>query len=334
MKRISLLIVLSLSFLLFGCGGEEKNIQESEILKEESDISTSEKVNEENITMTEEVFQKAYDDLVNYITELGNYLGEFSILLGEEQDFIRDGNAYFSESEEFYAIKEKVIATCDEMLQYDTDDLSNEMIKCYDKLDELAVLSVKHWEELETTTEMSELDKVVYGYNDDFAAILDELHVFLADATISHMEANNVDQEVIEEYKRIYADIYEETEHADHYSGNTSSFTNKYGTPTTICAYSGCNAYIANSGDTNCCTIHSNKCLNCYDYIDGDAMYCMSCISGSISSSSGSSSYSSGGCQYKYLDGSICGAKTDSYDSLCDRHFNELNETYHSFVGN
>lgn len=57
-----------------------------------------------------------------------------------------------------------------------------------------------------------------------------------------------------------------------------SSFTNKYGTPTTKCAHLGCNNYIASSGDTNCCTIHSNRCLECGKYIDEDAAYCMDCI--------------------------------------------------------
>lgn len=58
----------------------------------------------------------------------------------------------------------------------------------------------------------------------------------------------------------------------------SSSFTNKYGTRTTICAYDGCSAYIAASGDTNCCITHSNKCLSCRIYIDGDAAFCMSCL--------------------------------------------------------
>ena len=61
-------------------------------------------------------------------------------------------------------------------------------------------------------------------------------------------------------------------------TNSKSSFTNKYGTPTTKCAHSGCNNYIASSGDTNCCTIHSNRCLECGKYIDEDATYCMDCI--------------------------------------------------------
>ena len=79
-------------------------------------------------------------------------------------------------------------------------------------------------------------------------------------------------------------------------SGSKSSFTNKYGTATTKCAHAGCNNYIASSGDTNCCTLHSNKCLECGKYIDEDAAYCMDCITkaakGSKTSSSSSSSSS------------------------------------------
>ena len=72
------------------------------------------------------------------------------------------------------------------------------------------------------------------------------------------------------------------------------SFTNAFGTSTTRCAHPGCNNYIASSGDTNCCTIHSNRCLNCGKYIDEDASYCMSCIEKSLSSSSGNSNSSTG----------------------------------------
>ena len=69
------------------------------------------------------------------------------------------------------------------------------------------------------------------------------------------------------------------------YNGSSSSqtdgyFTNKYGTRTTKCAHTGCNNYIASSGDTNCCVTHSNKCGECRCYIDEDAMFCLDCLSG------------------------------------------------------
>ena len=61
-------------------------------------------------------------------------------------------------------------------------------------------------------------------------------------------------------------------------SQKTEAFTNLYGTPTTKCAHKGCKNNIASSGDTNCCTVHSRRCLECGKYIDEDATWCMSCI--------------------------------------------------------
>lgn len=67
------------------------------------------------------------------------------------------------------------------------------------------------------------------------------------------------------------------------YKKSYSSFTNRYGTATTVCAHSGCSSYIASSGDTNCCTKHSNRCLECKCYIDEDAMFCLRCIENALS---------------------------------------------------
>lgn len=61
-----------------------------------------------------------------------------------------------------------------------------------------------------------------------------------------------------------------------------SYFSNKYGNSTTRCAKSGCRNYIVSSGDSAYCAIHSNKCLECHCYIDGDAMYCMNCLTDAL----------------------------------------------------
>lgn len=109
----------------------------------------------------------------------------------------------------------------------------------------------------------------------------------------------------------------------------TNTFTNVYGTATTICVHSGCTNYIASSGNTNCCVSHSNKCLNCGKYIDEDAMYCLSCLTESVKSSK-----KSNGCEYKKSNGEICGAKVGSHAPLCDKHFKELDDVYNSLLGN
>lgn len=128
-------------------------------------------------------------------------------------------------------------------------------------------------------------------------------------------------------------------------SGISANFTNKYGTPTTLCAHAGCNNYIASSGDTNCCTVHSNRCLNCNKYIDEDAVYCMSCLSGSItksqssskssSSSSSSSSSTAGGpgkCKYKVGSTFVC-SKDATNGNFCKEHYDYLNDAYNSLFG-
>jgi hypothetical protein len=56
------------------------------------------------------------------------------------------------------------------------------------------------------------------------------------------------------------------------------TFTNNYGTATTICAEPGCSNYIASSGDTHNCVVHANRCVECGIYIDSDAVWCMTCI--------------------------------------------------------
>ena len=125
-------------------------------------------------------------------------------------------------------------------------------------------------------------------------------------------------------------------------SSVSTSFTNKYGTPTTLCAHAGCNNYIASSGDTNCCTVHSNRCLNCNKYIDEDAVYCMSCLSGSITnsqssskSSSSSSSSTAGGpgkCKYKVGSTFVC-SKNATNGNFCKEHYDYLNDAYNSLFG-
>lgn len=94
---------------------------------------------------------------------------------------------------------------------------------------------------------------------------------------ISRPSMSKEDEKVIYYCKAHFDAVQKET--SGKPGAGASDFTNKYGTPSTICAHAGCNKTIAKSGDTNCCTTHSNKCGNCRCYIDEDALFCMSCIS-------------------------------------------------------
>lgn len=86
-----------------------------------------------------------------------------------------------------------------------------------------------------------------------------------------------------------YVDVDNEYETTTDYltENTTRYFSNAYGTANTLCVVAGCDNYIASTGDTNCCVMHSNKCLECGKYIDGDAMYCISCLSKAANSAYG-----------------------------------------------
>jgi hypothetical protein len=103
------------------------------------------------------------------------------------------------------------------------------------------------------------------------------------------------------------------------HSSAQSSFTNKYGTSTTKCAHTGCSNYIANSGDTNCCKEHSNRCLDCNKYIDEDAYYCISCIAAAATPSCEACS--------KDATYSIKGL-TGQTEYYCTEHYNDMKDLW------
>lgn len=112
----------------------------------------------------------------------------------------------------------------------------------------------------------------------------------------------------------------------------STPFTNEYGTPTTKCAHSGCNNYIASSGDTNCCTTHSNKCLSCGKYIDEDAMYCIRCLTSAANKNTTSSS-SGEKCHFKQGGQEVCNNPCVSGENYCSYHLQYLTDAFNSLFG-
>lgn len=112
----------------------------------------------------------------------------------------------------------------------------------------------------------------------------------------------------------------------------STPFTNEYGTPTTKCAHSGCNNYIASSGDTNCCTTHSNECLSCGKYIDEDAMYCIRCLTSAANKNTTSSS-SGEKCHFKQDGQEVCNNPCVSGENYCSYHLQYLTDAFNSLFG-
>lgn len=111
-----------------------------------------------------------------------------------------------------------------------------------------------------------------------------------------------------------------------------SSFTNEYGTAETICAHSGCNSYIASSGDTNCCVAHSNHCLECYKYIDEDANWCVSCLAKAAGKATSQNEHYCEVCGQTAVY-SIDGI-TGSKEYYCYTHYNEMKDLIEWMIGN
>ena len=110
------------------------------------------------------------------------------------------------------------------------------------------------------------------------------------------------------------------------------AFTNKYGTRTTVCAHTGCTNYIASSGDTNCCTVHSNRCLDCNCYIDEDATWCLSCLEKAAEKVAQTNQHYCEVCgdEATYSFEGISGTK----EYYCYTHYNEMKDMLDWMQGN
>lgn len=118
-------------------------------------------------------------------------------------------------------------------------------------------------------------------------------------------------------------------------SSTKTSFTNKYGTPTTICAHRGCTNYIASSGDTNCCTTHSRRCAECGKYIDEDGTWCMDCLKKGAEQVVQSKQKKCSDCSNpatKILVITDPSGKSESF-SVCQKHYDMYKKEFNSRPG-
>ena len=155
----------------------------------------------------------------------------------------------------------------------------------------------------EAKTELEKIDDMDYKDISDLIKLCDAhisydngssgAYMLIDDLSFEYQSKEQLEKinAFIEESKKAYKEFYDKlVEESKANNSNNSAdkrssyspFTNKYGTSTTKCAHSGCTNYIASSGDTNCCTVHSSRCIECGCYIDEDANWCMDCIKGAL----------------------------------------------------
>ncbi|MBR5273572.1 MAG: hypothetical protein IKU25_09340, partial [Clostridia bacterium] len=153
----------------------------------------------------------------------------------------------------------------------------------------------------EITSARCETCGTYYKSNEECTTCTSEYYDILK-SYFSHKDGGKVDQICSDEYCENYIAYSGYTEKCAGHSGHCEncylyinfdgkcenckkpedSFTNIYGSYYSTCMVDGCNSYVATSGATHCCVIHSARCGNCNCFIDGDAMYCMPCLESAL----------------------------------------------------
>ena len=279
-----------------------------------NDVSLELEPRIEKISMTKEEYDKAYSDLDTYVYRIMDFSNELSNILNSDPEILANKSVNMAQNPKVCASREALNEVYNEIRTYDCSKLSSEFVECFDELQSYAAQMVTYSDDLSVEMPLEEFyDLVINGLTSSQNEYVQNIGDLLvkAENAFSHLDTSSP------------------------MNDSDLGFTNKYGTPTTICANEGCLNYIATSGDTCYCTEHSNRCLNCNQYIDGDAMYCMSCLTSYVDKKTGrtKNNDSKTTCHYKDSGGSICGANTNKYENLCDRHFEELYDLYRELGG-
>ena len=339
MKRVNAVILILFALLLCSCGN--KNVSSRGETAEVAPIRTY------NENMSEEEFTKVTYDFIEYSTDFGDVFTKMASLCEKYSDEINSSETFdWSQYWDFREVKENVNSVCDKIISYDDSICSKEYQLCIDEFKGMAYQMKTFFDTVSCEMDTNDIDTLTQRLENDINVGMNNATIYQIMATAAYMESSGADQARVDEMLASVKDTYVYREAMGINSSGTSEkpstyntvFTNSFGSPDTKCNHPGCNNTIASSGDTNCCVMHSNKCLNCGKYVDEDALFCMDCLSGKTTSIEDTGKYNSsnvpkGGCQYQYFDGSICGKPTNHYASLCDEHFKQLNDTYNAFIG-
>lgn len=218
-----------LMFLLCGCSSQGADNAESEpdvsaaVAESAAPItSTASFESAEPVTnrMSEEVYNRSLEDIVKYVETNGTYMDEFAKFLQNNVEAISGEEINLSEIEGFCDFQKEVIRLCDEMMRYDTSEMSEEMQHCFELLAKFAAVSKKHWEDIGKKISPGQFEKISYEYQEAFSEYLSELFTCQIKAMIAYMEENNGDPETIANLKK---SIGEETTNSGNSSNNNSS---------------------------------------------------------------------------------------------------------------
>lgn len=304
MKKVLTAGLLTLVILLGGCStSPSSNAQESSGNNSSNDVSSV------------DLIQETQETLAPYLAILGKESEDGAVGLPQEAiDTINAVKIMDRTGTVSHGMPDFISTQVSIMQWIDNSEATEQEFDSF--LESLRLYFGKPEEGVEDYDTMSEETHVWVDYNNssyvacwyDAGVITVEWHY---DESISNSEIDNT---------------------PDTENDNTVAFTNKYGTPTTVCAHTGCTKYIAPSGDTNCCTIHSNQCMDCGCYIDEDATWCVSCLQKAAEQAAQTNKHYCEVCG-KEATFSIDGI-TGSKEYYCSTHYNEMKDMLDWMQGN
>ena len=347
-----LAVLIVLSFTACGVGEAESRPGDGEVTNNARTQTTEEGTDRpRNDNMTYDQLEKFTYDMTSYVSRLGDIDAQLGELCKKYEADINAGEHFdWSRYDDFKKIAVIIEQLDGELSQYDDSFVSYYYQKAYEEIAGIVEKHKNYIASISKERSVKELTTLLQQLSCDTEIGFSNSDVYMTMALIDFCEENGIDEETTNSFRE-QIDESPLYRGSPLYSGKTHSssvdttvyyrsvFTNSYGTSMTKCAHQGCTSYIASSGDTNACIVHSNKCLGCGKYIDEDALICMDCLSGKTTQLTSSGKYTDGnkvpegGCQFQYFDGSKCGEKVEHYINLCDRHFKELNDIYCSLAG-
>lgn len=268
MKKIICVFMTLCLIFLFACSSEEV-VHQTVSARPYNDNMTWEVLSE-----TSEIIVSQYEEIADLFLELLELTEKYRSVLNNSETFD------WSQNDEFMKLKAKVDAHCDVLLAFEDSAYSSEFQLFLDEVKGFAFKTNKLFDDYAQEQTTEDLVEIIDNYNSNTKESAEKFDAYFEQAIITCLETNGYDKELIERVKQEYS---ADDKPKIAYSTKSNLFTNEYGTSRTKCVYSTCNNVIASTGDTNCCIIHSNHCLSCGKYIDGDATWCMTCLSDTLS---------------------------------------------------
>lgn len=207
MRKIT--IILLTIIILTGCGNNQnKNIDNNKINNSEKEQEQVQEEQEnleqyEDNTMTLDQYNLYVNDLINYSKKIGNFSSQFDELVDMYAEKYNNSKMFdWSEYSRFNRLQKKVSDTYQEILNYELNGMSNDMRKCFYKLQYIAKITNDYYNSISTKLSKDTINSYTSNYASTYKEELEELTYLQKVATISFLEKIGADQQTIDEMKK------------------------------------------------------------------------------------------------------------------------------------